>query len=365
MFNNAYKGKRVLITGNTGFKGSWLSIWLLELGAEVAGYSLAPPTEPSHFHLAALDGLVRQYEGDVRDRVHLASAIDGFKPDMLFHLAAQALVHESYRDPTGTFETNALGTLNVMECLRGRPWIRAAVIVTSDKCYRNVGWVWGYRETDPLGGDDPYSGSKACAEIIVESYFRSYLNGHGLPAVASARAGNVIGGGDWAKDRLVPDCMRAWICGEKVNIRSPAAVRPWQHVLEPLSGYLWLGCRLLGGEEAVVGNAFNFGPEATVSAPVEHLIQRLAVNWPEARWSCAPSAEHTGREAQVLRLSPDKAQSVLGWSTTLCLEEAIDFTGEWYREYGRCRGRNLYGFSAGQIQEYCRRATARRATWNG
>ena len=239
MFKGAYSDKKVLITGHTGFKGSWLSAWLLSLGAEVGGFSLGNPTEPSNFDVLGLRPRIRHYEGDIRDRDAITDVVKDFAPDIVFHLAAQSLVRKSYSHPALTMETNIMCTVNQLEAVQGSPSIRSLVCITSDKCYHNKEWMWGYRENDELGGDDPYSASKAGAELVAHSYFRS-----GLPVdiyAATARAGNVIGGGDWAEDRIVPDCVRAWTAGKPVNIRNPWSTRPWQHVLEPLSGYLWLG----------------------------------------------------------------------------------------------------------------------------
>ena len=247
-FNDGYNGRRVLVTGHTGFKGSWLSLWLKQLGAEVGGFSMGTPGPLSNFELLGLEKHLHHYVGDIRDLSRLAQVIDEFKPDIVFHLAAQALVRHSYTDPVTTFETNTMGMVNLLECVRTRPWISAAVLITSDKAYRNVEWCWGYRETDALGGNDPYSGSKSCADLVAQSYFHSYLR-HTPTRIAITRAGNVIGGGDWADDRIVPDCIRAWSVGESVTVRSPQATRPWQHVLEPLSGYLLLAKNLIYNKE--------------------------------------------------------------------------------------------------------------------
>lgn len=281
MFGHIYEGRRVFVTGHTGFKGSWLTAWLLQMGAEVAGFSDAVPTAPSHFDVIGLGGRIRDYRGDVRDRKALIEAMREFKPEIVFHLAAQALVRASYDNPADTIEVNAMGTLNVLEAVRVTPSVEAVVSITSDKAYRNDEWVWGYRETDHLGGYDPYSASKGCAEIIAHSYFKSFFGDPvNAPYCATTRAGNVIGGGDWAADRIVPDCARAWSEGREVEIRSPHATRPWQHVLEPLSGYLWLGAKLFAAHRDAVkagkgdgchegfrldGEAFNFGPSSDAS----------------------------------------------------------------------------------------------------
>ena len=247
MFENIYHNRRVLVTGHTGFKGSWLSSWLLDLGATVAGFSANVPTEPSHFELLKLTDRIEHFEGDVRNKGSLQKAISKFCPEIVFHFAAQSLVRKSYEDPILTFETNSIGTLNLLECLRNQPSIKAAILITSDKCYENVEWLWGYRENDRLGGKDPYSASKACAELISKVYMESFFKNNG-PNIATARAGNVIGGGDWAPDRIVPDCFRAWSNKKPTITRNPKATRPWQHVLEPLSGYLTLGQKLFSSE---------------------------------------------------------------------------------------------------------------------
>ncbi len=363
MFAGIYRGRRVLVTGHTGFKGSWLSAWLAELGATVGGYSNGVPTEPSHFEAAALRDRLTHYDGDVRDRARLAAVLDEFAPEMVFHLAAQALVRQSYADPVTTFETNAMGTLNLLECARTRPGIRTVVLITSDKAYRNVEWTWGYRETDALGGDDPYSGSKACAELIAHSYVRSFFPSEGsLAAVATTRAGNVIGGGDWAADRIVPDCVRAWSAGTAVRLRHPHATRPWQHVLEPLSGYLTLGARLWARTGIASGTAYNFGPDATVNQPVEALLAAMARLWPEARWEQDPDAGAAVKEATLLKLCCDLALADLGWRPVLSFDECVRFTTEWYRDYyadpAGARARTL-----AQLDHYTALAAARGLPW--
>ena len=294
MFANAYQGRRVFVTGHTGFKGSWLAAWLTRLGATVAGFSDGIPTEPSHFAAMHLGAHLEDLRGDIRDRQGMVDAVRRFKPEVVFHLAAQALVRKSYEDPAGTFEANMLGTMNVLEAVRACPSVRAVVMITSDKCYRNDGWVWGYRETDHLGGADPYSASKGCAEIIAHSYFQSFFKEG--PACATVRAGNVIGGGDWAQDRIVPDCARAWAEGRAVQIRSPWATRPWQLVLEPLSGYLWLGARLLDNGNAPFdprGQAYNFGPAADVNNTVAEVVEP----WPGATTAPKPDKDAAGERA--------------------------------------------------------------------
>lgn len=340
LFAKRYEGLRVFVTGHTGFKGFWLTAWLLDLGAEVTGYSLDVPTKPSGFVALGLEKSIRHITGDVRDRENLARALGECKPHVVFHLAAQALVRPSYEDPALTFESNAIGTLNVLEGVRNTPSVKALVLITSDKCYRNDEWVWGYRETDHLGGKDPYSASKACAEIIAHSYFHSFFGQDTGPSASTVRAGNVIGGGDWALDRIIPDCARAFADQEPVYIRSPWATRPWQHVLEPLSGYLWLGACLLAEQEGKTlaslpcnNESFNFGPPADVNATVEEVVLALARHWPGFRYTTGTDAGSAKKESTLLKLCCDKALAHLSWKPALTLEESIAFTAEWYREY--------------------------------
>lgn len=361
-FNDVYRGRRVLVTGHTGFKGSWLTLWLHHLGAKVAGLSNGVPSMPSNFELLGLEQITKHYEGDVRDKSFLEKAIDDFKPDIIFHLAAQALVRQSYADPVATFETNIMGMVNILECVRTRPWISASVLITSDKAYRNVEWCWGYRENDQLGGYDPYSGSKSCADLIAQSYFHSFL--HQTPTkIAITRAGNVIGGGDWAEDRIVPDCIRAWSKGESVMVRSPQATRPWQHVLEPLSGYLWLGTKLLQNADGLNGESFNFGPDANVDQTVAELLDAMALRWPSATWEIPPGFEDSGHEAQLLKLSCDKALFYLNWQAAMQFSETVAFTIDWYRSWYKNQ-KHMRSFTIDQIEEYCNMAKSRGAVWN-
>jgi CDP-glucose 4,6-dehydratase len=360
-FYGIYKNRRVLVTGNTGFKGSWLCTWLLHLGAEVAGLSIDIPTIPSNYQVLNLEERIQHYQGDIRDRDDLVRAMDDFQPEVVFHLAAQAILRRSYEDPTLTFETNILGTMNVLECMRQRPSIVAGVIITSDKCYRNVEWLWGYRENDVLGGGDPYSASKACAELVSRAYIESYFQG-GEPRVATTRAGNVVGGGDWATDRIVPDCVRAWSQGRGVEIRNPGATRPWQHVLEPLSGYLWLGTKLWQGDSSVVGESFNFGPEPADDKSVGELITALIEYWPDAAWYMDENSDEKRHESTLLRLCCDKALTQLGWRPVLSFADAIRLTSEWYRTYYN-EDVNMYDYSISQLQQYETKAHERRLPW--
>jgi CDP-glucose 4,6-dehydratase len=350
MFQGIYKGARVLVLGHTGFKGSWLAFWLLEQGAEVAGYSLSIPTQPANFEVLGLERRIRHVQGDVRDRARLRSVLDDVRPEFVFHLAAQALVRAAYDDPVTTFETNALGTVNVLECLRHTPSLRAAVIVTSDKCYENVGWDYGYREDDRLGGADPYSASKACAEIVFSSYARSYYQRPGAPRIASARAGNVIGGGDWAANRIVPDCMRAWASGQGPIVRSPEATRPWQHVLEPLSGYLWLGACLAAGRAETALESFNFGPPSDSDHTVAELIEAMRREWSGPEWKRDDAGAAGKPEADLLKLCCDKALRRLSWAPTLHFAEAAAFTADWYRAH--YEGAEMRALTAKQLAQY-------------
>ena len=326
---HAYSGRSVFLTGHTGFKGAWLAEWLLSLGAEVTGYSFDIPTTPSLFEGLGLASRLHDLRGDVRELGSLSKAMSEAKPAIVFHLAAQALVRESYDDPIRTFATNVMGTANVLEAARYVDSVKAVVVVTTDKVYENEDQGRAFKESDPLGGHDPYSASKAGAEIVFSSYTRSFLRGSFLHA-ASARAGNVIGGGDWAADRLVPDCVRAWLKSEKVLVRNPASVRPWQHVLEPLSGYLLIGQRLLERPERVSGEAFNFGPGGEATRTTLELVNEMQRAWPGADHEVRPLTDGK-REAALLSLDPSKAKQELGWKPRLDFTATAAWTAEWYR----------------------------------
>lgn len=334
MFKGIYHNKRVLITGHTGFKGSWLALWLSHMGAEVTGYSLQPPTEPNHFQLLKLD--IKSVIGDIRNIDKLKQVFKEQKPDIVFHLAAQAIVRHSYIDPIKTFSSNVMGTINVLEAAREIETVRTIVNVTSDKCYENHEWTWGYREIDPLGGYDPYSASKGCSEIITGCWQNSFFNPkdygkthHTL--LASARAGNVIGGGDWAPHRLIPDIMRAIHQQEKVGIRNPQAARPWQHVLEPLSGYLILGQKLFEGEKHFA-QAWNFGPSDEEIITVEEIAQKIKKIWPEMDYEITQTFDQP-HEADMLKLDCSKARRLLDWKPLWNSSETIHYTAEWYKEF--------------------------------
>jgi len=364
MFSNQYLNRRVLITGHTGFKGTWLTSWLISLGAQVAGISNGIPSQPNNFEVLKLSKQIKHYSGDVRDKKQIEAILEDFRPEIVFHLAAQALVRRSYENPSETFTTNAIGTLNVLEAARSAKTVKALVIVTSDKCYHNVEWIWGYRENDRLGGEDPYSASKACAEIITHSYISSFLkNPHESIAVATARAGNVIGGGDWAEDRIVPDCIKNWSKGAQVKIRNPNSTRPWQHVLEPLSGYLQLGSELINNPSKVHGQSYNFGPDSTVIQPVSELIRVLGQFWPEARWVYEIPEGEKMHEANLLKLCCDKSLAQFGWRPVLGFTNTVRMTGEWYSKYYETRASDMVKTTNQQIVEYCDTAKDLSLSW--
>ncbi len=353
---SVYRGRRVLLTGHTGFKGGWLSIWLSELGASVTGVSLAPPTTPNLFEAGRVRERLAHVEADIRDLERMRAVWRQCRPEIVFHLAGQSLVRESYADPIRTVQTNVLGTTHLLELARTEARPVAMVLVTSDKCYENREWVYPYREEDRLGGSDLYSMSKAGAELAASAYRRAFfpperLAEHGM-AMATARAGNVFGGGDWAADRLVPDCFRALLEGRPILVRSPGAVRPWQHVLEPLSGYLLLGARLFDGDTAArarVCEAWNFGPAGANARPVRELVEAIVVAWGEGGWRAesSPDAPH---EHTLLRLAIDKARAELGWRPRWDLETAVAHTVQWYKAFRA--GDDMAEWCRLQIVEY-------------
>ena len=328
-----YKNKNVVVTGHTGFKGSWLVAWLKQMGASVTGIALDPPSIPSHYDASNLGEGIQDHRIDIRNVSAIEQAILEAKPDFLFHLAAQPIVGASYDDPIETWSTNVMGTINVLEALRKIQHNCSAVIITSDKCYDNVEWEWGYRENDALGGPDPYSASKGAAELAIRSYVKSYFSGENNPVrIASARAGNVIGGGDWAANRIVPDCVESWSKNEIVELRNPYSTRPWQHVLEPLGGYLQLGA-LLSQHQHLHGEAFNFGPQAQQNHSVLELVKQMSRSWSEVRWAeCEPQSSQF-YESGLLKLNCDKALHFLNWHAVLDFEETVGLTADWYRAF--------------------------------
>lgn len=356
-----FAGKTVLLTGHTGFKGSWLTAWLQLLEAKVVGVALEPPTTPSHFDVADLGASMQDLRIDIRDASTLADAIVLAQPDFVFHLAAQALVRTSYDDPLATWSTNVMGTLHLLDGLRRLDKPCAAVIVTSDKCYDNVEWVWGYRETDGLGGPDPYSASKGAAELAIRSHVKSYFPKGGKVRIASARAGNVIGGGDWAADRIVPDCIRAWSGGATVELRSPHATRPWQHVLEPLSGYLNLAMAL-ADNAALHGEPFNFGPPAQQNHSVLELVHEMSLHWDQVRWDDVSGSTQGPYESRLLKLNCDKALHFLRWQAVMGFADTVRMTAEWYRAYYR-EPASIAGVTSIQIQTYVDMASGQGLQW--
>jgi CDP-glucose 4,6-dehydratase len=347
-----YAGQRVLVTGHTGFKGGWLSLWLKQMGAAVSGYSLAPIGTPNLFDLAHVGEGIQSHIGDIRDVAQLLAVVEQVQPTLVFHLAAQPLVRLSYADPVGTFATNVMGTVHILEAVRHVRSVRGVVVVTSDKCYDNKEWVWGYRENEAMGGADPYSCSKGCAELVTAAYRRSFTGPASLLSIASGRAGNVFGGGDWSDDRLIPDIAKAVINGLPVIIRNPAAVRPWQHVLEPLSGYLLLGQRLVTGEP-VWADGWNFGPDPTADLTVGELAETVLQRWGKGSLEIQHDP-HAPHEANLLRLDSSKARKLLKWRPVLSLGEAIAWTVDWYRAFESSP--QLMGkITESQIEQYLER----------
>lgn len=362
-FDNIYKGKKVLVTGNTGFKGSWLSTWLTMLGADVYGYSIDVPTTPSMFESLDLAEHSHHMFGDIRDREKINGYIQEVRPDFIFHLAAQAIVSTSYSEPFDTITTNVIGTASVLEAIRNITWQCTCVLITSDKAYDNVEWIWGYRETDALGGKDVYSGSKGAAELVIKSYWKSFISSTDNIKLGVARAGNVIGGGDWAKDRIVVDCIKAFSNGETVEIRCPKSTRPWQHVLEPLSGYLTLGW-YLATDRCENGEAFNFGPRAEQTKTVFELTRDLAQEWgidPDK------AARITGdvpfKEATLLKLNCDKALAYLNWHSTLHYSQCVHIIAEWYKAFYIEKCKDMYRLTVSQINYYMQEASREGLLW--
>ncbi len=363
-FADFYRGKTVLVTGDTGFKGSWLAVWLNHLGATVIGYALEPPSKPSNFTASCLEQRITHVYGDVRDYGCLEKTFQHYQPEIVFHLAAQSLVRLSYEKAQYTFDVNVMGTVNMLEAARRTDSVKAVVTITSDKCYRNVGWEWGYRETDPLGGYDAYSASKACAELAIAVYqhstFQQVANPVSDLAIASTRAGNVIGGGDWAGDRIVPDTIRAIAAGRDVIVRNPDATRPWQHVLEPLSAYLWLGMLLT--KDCSYCTSWNIGPSDTQVLTVRQVVTAILQKWSTAsRLVVEPGDSQT--EALLLRLDCSKAAHHLKWRTTLAMDQTLDAIVSWYKRFYTSNGEDMYSFTVHQIEEYTECARRLNLSW--
>jgi len=363
ILKDIFFGKTVLITGHTGFKGSWLSIWLTHMGANVVGVSMDIPSEPSNFDTSSVGEMVKDYRIDIRDANAVRGLIQEVQPDFVFHLAAQALVRPSYESPLDTITTNAIGSANILDGLRVVDKKVVAIMITSDKAYDNVEWVWGYRETDRLGGKDPYSASKGMAELSIRSYVESFFNSaESNVRVGITRAGNVIGGGDWAVDRIVPDCMDAWANGRMVDIRSPNATRPWQHVLEPLSGYLCLAKDLfISGDNH--GEAYNFGPSSDQNYPVSQLINEMSKYWDQIKWNDTSKDGGHLHEAGLLKLNCDKALFDLQWRSALAFEETVKMTVEWYRLYYQNKTHSMRDFTITQIEAYIEAAKLQGIAW--
>ncbi len=361
-FEGIYKGRRVFITGHTGFKGGWLALWLKVLGAEVLGYSLQPPSVPSFFEAVDLESLIDHHViGDVRDGDKLASVMKEFRPEFVFHLAAQPIVRLSYKEPRLTYETNVLGTVNLFEAIRNIDTVRVVINVTSDKCYENKEWVYGYREVDPMGGYDPYSSSKGCSELVTAAYRNSFFRENGV-ALSSVRAGNVIGGGDWGEDRIIPDCVRALSEGRTIIIRNPQATRPWQYILEPLSGYLWLGA-LMYQCGIRYSEAWNFGPDEDDILTVEKLAGLIIKHWGGGSYSLDTS--NHPHEATLLKLDCSKAHAILKWQPVYNIYRAIEETIYWHREYYNFNGKaNMHKTTLHQIERYIKEAKEKGILWS-
>ncbi len=364
-FNNFYNGKKVLVTGHTGFKGSWLVLWLKKLGAEVIGYSTAPLTDPNHFDAAHLSEDIVSIEGDILDSVFMEQAFQQHNPDIVFHLAAQALVRESYKNPAYTFDVNVMGTVNVLEAARKTASVKTVIIVTSDKCYKNVGWEWGYRETDALGGFDAYSASKAAAEVVTAAYqdpkFQKSTSRDDL-TIASVRAGNAVGGGDWSADRLIPDIVRAIEAGEDVVIRNPNSTRPWQHVLEPLSGYLWLAYKM-SLDSRLYASAWNFGPAGAEVYTVGDIVSRLLDRWQPPSTRLIVQQDQIGSEAFVLHVDSSKARQHLTWRSAWGVDETVDAIVHWYKSFSEEPSGDIAALTCKQIDEYTAAAANLKIAW--
>ncbi|URZ00952.1 CDP-glucose 4,6-dehydratase [Clostridium felsineum] len=360
LFGGAYKDSKVLLTGHTGFKGSWLSIWLNKLGAKVTGYSLDPlDKEPSMFKICNLENTITNVIGDIRNLKKLKQVFNDCKPEIVFHLAAQPLVRVSYKNPIETYETNVMGTVNVLEAAKDCKSVKAVIIITTDKCYENKEYIYGYRENDPMGGYDPYSSSKGCAELVVSAYRNSFYDSNNI-GLASVRAGNVIGGGDWAQDRLIPDFIRATLKNRKVLVRNPQATRPWQHVLEPLSGYLWLGALMLKDSKKY-SSGWNFGPNDTDVLDVEGILNLCIGSYGDGNIEIDNSQQL--HEANLLKLDISKVKYYLKWYPVWHVKQAVDMTMKWYKEFYENQDENMYQYTLSQICEYEQKAKEQNLLW--
>jgi len=362
MFNNYYKGKKVLVTGHTGFKGSWLTVWLEKLGAKVIGYSLDPYSDKDNFVIAGIKDRIKDIRGNILDMPSLLQVFQDHSPEIVFHLAAQPLVRLSFDIPRQTFEENVMGTVNVLECVRLTDSVKSCICITSDKCYDNKEWVWGYRENDPMGGYDPYSASKGCSEVVIGSYIHSFFNPkdyriHGK-VVASVRAGNVIGGGDWSKDRIIPDIIRGIENNVPIEVRNPRSIRPWQHVLEPLSGYMWL-CSQLHNEPQKYSGGWNFGPSNESIITVETVVRKVHENMGQGEMRDV-SDSNQPHEAKLLNLDCSKAHFLLQWGSALNIDECLMLTAAWYKKYKSVDG---YALCNDQINEYQNFASGKKMAW--
>ena len=363
MFKNIYRNKKVLVTGHTGFKGSWLCMWLVQLGAEVHGISNKIPTNPSNYIVSNIGNIIKNYRFDINDFAKLNATIKKIKPDFVFHLAAQALVQNSYINPIDTVYTNAIGTSKVLESVKNLKKSVTTVIITSDKVYYNKEINRGYKENDLIGGKDPYSASKGMAELAIKTYFESFISKDKSKKLGITRAGNVIGGGDWAEDRIVPDCIRAWSKKKSVIIRNPYSTRPWQHVLEPLSGYLLLGLKL-NQKKHINGHAYNFGPKRSQNKTVKELINEMSLHWEKVAWKRSKDFNKQYHEAGLLRLNCQKAKEHLDWKPNLNFNQTVNFTINWYKKYYNNRKKEpMFDFGLSQIREYCYIAKKNNLLW--
>ncbi len=353
MFENKFKNTKVIITGHTGFKGSWLSLWLTFLGAKVYGISHELPSKPCHFSSVNSNKSIKDCRFNISNKEKLDEFFKKIKPDFVFHLAAQSLVRRSYSSPIETWQTNTIGTINVLDTLKNLKKKCVAIFITSDKCYNNVEWEWGYRETDQLGGPDPYSASKGAAEFAIRSYVQSFFKKNDMIRIGIGRAGNVIGGGDWADDRIVPDCIRATILNKNVFIRNPKSTRPWQHVLEPLGGYLTLAYHL-SKDSKLHGEAFNFGPQATQDSSVADLVSEMSKHWDKIKWENIDISDQNINESYLLKLNCDKALHHLNWEAKWEFHTTVRETTVWYKKFYEGASENMYEFSINQIKKYMR-----------